>query len=310
MTTIQPTMPIVITPNVLASTLDSGLLNDQGAMATLEQQISTGNAITQPSDNPAGAATMLQLQGNLQRATQYASNAQNGVGWLTLANSTVASMMTNLQSVLSLVQGVSGSALTGQQATLSSTADQVNGALQELRNLANTTYEGSQPIFAGTGNASAAYDANGNYQGGGNAPTRTVAPGTQVPVSVTGPTIFGSGATSLIGPNGVLTNIVNDLNTGTSASLQDLQQTQLPALQSALTQVETAAGSLGAYQQQMEGFSTQATSSVSALEQQLSSVQSTNMAEAITNLQLQQTAYQEALYATAQLSSDSLAKYL
>jgi flagellin-like hook-associated protein FlgL len=34
------------------------------------------------------------------------------------------------------------------------------------------------------------------------------------------------------------------------------------------------------------------------------------MAEAITNLQTQQTGYQAALYATSQLSADSLVKYL
>ena len=131
-----------------------------------------------------------------------------------------------------------------------------------------------------------------------------------VSASVTGPEIFGSGPTSVIGPSGVLENIVSDLNTATTASLQDLRQNQLPALQAALSTVEDAAGTLGANQQQMEGFATQATASTAALEQELGSLQSTNMAQAITSLQLQQNAYQEALYATSQLSADSLAKYL
>lgn len=326
MTSIPSTSPIVVTPVTLVSTMDQGLSTDQANLASLEQQIATGNAITQPSDNPAGASSLLQLQGSLTRANQYSSNAQDGIGWLTLANSTANSIIGVVQNVLSLVQGVSGASLTGEASTRTSTAAQVSAALNELTNLANTTYEGNQPIFAGTANATQAYDGNGNFVGGGNPPVRTVAPGTQIPVSVTGPTMFGSGTTGLLGngqgtvpgsgppptttPTGVLQQIVNDLNTGSAASLSHLQNVDLPNLQAAFNQVSTAAGTLGAAQQQVQGFAQQATDSVTALDQQLGAVQDVNVAQAITSLQLQQTAYQEALYATSQLSTDSLAKYL
>ena len=313
MSMINSTSPVVVTPNLLASTLDNGLLTDQSNLATLEQQISTGNAINSPSDNPAGAATMLQLQSSLTRANQYASNAQDGTGRLTLANSTVGSVLSNLQQVLSIVQGASGSSLTGQSTTRQATADQVAAALTNITNLANTTYNGNQLLFGGTGATTQAYDTNGNYLGAGSAPTRTVAPGTQVPVSLTGPQVFGSGTSGVLGngaggaPTGVLQQIVNDLQ---SNNMQAVEGTDLTNLQSAISNVESAAGTLGAYQQQMQGFSTQAQNSVTALTQQLGNVQSTNVAQAITSLQLQQTAYQEALYATSQLSTDSLAQYL
>jgi flagellar hook-associated protein 3 FlgL len=316
MTSIPSTSPIIVTPNLLASTMDAGLLNDQASLASLEQQIATGNAINVASDNPPAAATMLQLQAGLSRANQYASNAADAQGWLSLANSTVGSILSILQNVQSLVESASGSSLSGQSTTRTATADQIEAALNQITNLANTTYAGNQAIFAGTG--SQAYDANGNYQGAGNAPTRTVAPGTQVPISLTGQQIFGSGAAGspgngLLGngqggaPVGVLQQIVNDLNANNMSALQGQDLTNL---QSAISTVETAAGKLGAYQQQVEGFAQQATSSVNALTEQLGNVQSTNVAQAITSLQLQQTAYQEALYATSQLSTQSLAAYL
>ncbi len=341
MTSITSATPIMVTPNVLATTMVNGLTTDQTAMATLEEQISTGDAINVPSDNPAGAANLLQLQGAVTRAGQYSSNAQDGVGWLSLGNATVSSVLDVVQSIKSVIEGVSGSSLMGEPATVTSTADQVRSALNQLMNLANTTEEGGQPIFAGTGNATAAYDANGSYLGNGVAPTRTVAPGTQVAVAVTGPQVFGPGTpgasdsfggvtTSLLsgagtttdGPNvGVLQTLANDLNTasqdltagnrsGASAALAQVTGTDLQNLSTALNRVETAAGVLGANQQAVQGFSTQATNSVASLQQELGSVQDTNMAQALTNLQLQQTAFQEALYATSQLSSDSLAKYL
>ncbi|MDA8295492.1 MAG: hypothetical protein M0004_02680 [Actinomycetota bacterium] len=324
MSFIEATTPINITPNTLANTMDTGLVADQTNLASLEQQISTGNAINQASDNPAGAAQLLRLQSGLTRANQYQANANDGIGWLTLANSTTTSILNQLQSVRSLVEGVSGNSLTGNASTLQTTADQVNAAMQNLINLANTTYAGGQPIFAGTGGqtspagATIAYQSDGTYVGSGNAPTRTVAPGTSIPVSVTGPDIFGSGASGLLGSSGILQSIICDLNgtapPGSPSGTPPRSLSDLPGdysnLQAALNNAEAAAGTLGAQQDSMQSFATQASDSVSALTQQLGNVQSTNMAEAITSLQLQQTSYQEALYATAQLSTDSLAKYL
>lgn len=331
MTSIASATPIMVTPEVLATTMVQGLTTDQTAMATLEEQISTGDAINAPSDNPAGAANLLQLQGALTRANQYAANAQDGVGWLSLGNSTVSSVLDVVQNIKSVIEGVSGSSLMGEPSTITSTADQVQSALSQLLDLANTTEEGGQPIFAGTGSSTAAYDANGNYLGNSVAPTRTVAPGTRVAIAVTGPEVFGpaNGATdafggvntSLLSSGGVLQTLVNDLTsastdlsagnrTAAENMLSKVTGTDLQNLSAALDRVETAAGVLGANQQEVQGFSTQATDTISSLQQELGSVQDTNMAQALTNLQLQQTAYQEALYATSQLSSDSLAKYL
>jgi len=348
MSMISSGMPVVITPSVLANTMVNGLTNDQANLAVTEQQVSTGDAINVASDNPAGAASMLQLQGSVVRANQYAANAADGVGWLSLGNSTVSSVLSVVQSIKSVIEGVSGSSLMSDPATITSTAAQVQGALNQLLNLANTTEAGGQPIFAGTGNATAAYDANGNYVGNMTPPTRTVAPGTHVAVAVAGPTVFGgpttpggtttpaspsllgnasvppgtlpAGASSAPVDYGVLQQTYNDLtnaaaalSTNPSAAQADLTSvttTDLNALSTALSNAETAAGTLGANQQAVQGFAAQATASVTALTGQLGAVQDTNMAQALTNLQLQQTAYQEALYATSQLSTDSLVKYL
>jgi flagellar hook-associated protein 3 FlgL len=282
-------------------------------MAALQNEISSGQALLSPSDNPAAASQSLQLQASLTRANQYSTNAQTGLGWLTLANTTVSSVLTELQSVQSAVQGLSGTSLSGGSAGVTAVAQQVSGALSQLLSLANTQYAG-QAIFAGTGNVQEAYAADGTYVGAGNAPTVTVAPGTQVAMSVTGTSIFGSGTSGLLssvpGDLGVLAQIVQDLQTGTTASLNAAQTTDLSNLGTAINQVESQAAVLGSNQQLMQSYSDQATSTSSTLEEQLGSLTNVNMAQAITNLQLQQTAYQAALYATSQLSTTSLVSYL
>ncbi len=313
MSSVGATGPVVVTPTVLATTLVQDLTTDQASQATLENEISTGYAVTSPSDNPAQVANILQLQSGVTRANQYAANAQDGVGWLSLANSTVASVLSVLQEVQSTVESISGVSLSGTSASVSGLATSVGEALQQLLDLANTQYAG-QALFAGTGNVTQAYSSTGAYLGAGTAPTRTVAPGTQVAVSVTGPDVFGSGTSGLLSTTpatpGVLEKIVQELQAGTATSLQAATTTGLASLQAAIQTVEAAASSLGASQQAMQSFSTQATSTVTALEQELGAAQDVNLAQAITNLQLQQTSYQAALYATSQLHADSLVQYL
>ena len=313
MSSVGATGPVIVTPNVLSTSLVNDLNNDQSGIATLENEISTGYAVTSPSDNPAQVANILQLQSGVVRANQYAANAQDGVSWLSLANSTVSSVLSVLQKVQSTVESISGSNLSGTSSTVTGISDAVSSALQQLLNLSNTQYAG-QAIFSGTGNPAQAYSSTGTYLGAGSAPTRTVAPGSQVAASVTGPQIFGSGTTGLLstvpGNLGVLAQIVQDLQAGTAASIQKATTTGLGALQTAMQTVETAAGTLGADQQAMQGFATQATASATALQQELGSAQDVNMAQAITNLQLQQTSYQAALYVTSQLHTDSLTEYL
>lgn len=300
---------ISYTPTIIASQMVSNLTADQNQQATLEQQLSTGNLVNSPSDNPAAAASIMQLNASLNRATQYSSNAADGLGWLSLGNSTINSVMSNLQTARQTVLALSGEMLSGQPGAITGAAAQLKAINQQILGLANTTY-GGQAIFSGTGNVSTAYDQNGNYVGGGASPTRTVAPGVHVPISTTGPAVFGSGSTGLLGPTGVLNTLVSDITTGTPASLKKAQTTDLANLDAAMSTVSTAAAELGANYQRMQGFATQATNAQTALQSQLSAEDSVNVAQATTQLTQDQQTYQTGLWATAQIDSHSLIQYL
>jgi flagellar hook-associated protein 3 FlgL len=310
MTNVNGIAPVVITPSILAASLGRSLSADQASMATLENQVATGRAVAKPSDNPAQASNILLLQSALTRAKQYASNAQDGVGWLTLGNGTMNSIMNVLQRVQSALVGLTGDVTAGTAGVTTGVATTVSDARQELINLANTQYAG-QAIFAGTGTPRIAYNATGTYVGAGVAPTRTVAPGTRVAVAVTGPEVFGpTGATSLLGKTGILATIAAQITSGTVAQINKAATTGLAALQSAMANVEAQAGRLGADQQSMEGFASQATASVAALSTELQGAQDVTLGEATTNLQALQTSYQAALYVLSQVHTDSLLQYL
>lgn len=303
--------PISYTPAVISSQLIQALNTDQSQQAALEVQLSSGQTVNSPSDNPAAAASILQLNSTLARSQQYSNNATNGLAWLSLGTSTLNQVVSTLQSVQQAVTALSGNALGGQTAATTGALAQVRAGIQQLTNLANTTYDG-QPIFAGTGNATQAYAANGTYLGGGSPPTRTVAPGTQLTIAAAGPAVFGDGTTSpaLLGAGGVLQAMANDLANPTTANLADLQSTQAQALQHALGNVTEQAAQLGTNYQEMQVFSQQATSAQAALQNQLSSQDSVDVAQATTQLAQDQQSFQSALWATTQIDKNSLVQYL
>lgn len=316
------------TPLTVSQQLVSAIDANQAVQAQLEQQISSGTLVSQPSDNPTLAAQVITLGAGVTRAKQYVANANDGLGWLQQGTSTLNQVMNVLQTVQQAVESVSGNALSGQQSAIHGVATQVAGALQELQGLANTTYDG-QAIFAGTGYAgvspTTAYDSNGNYVGGATVPSRTVAPGVQVNVAMAGPAIFGTGANSLIAtgvaptqgpsagttpPVGILQQIVNDLNSNNPTKIKAATTTDLGNLQAAMQTVESAAAGLGADYQNMQAFSTQATNTQQALQNELGNAQNVNLAKATTTLTQAQQAYQAALWATAQTEQQSLVQFL
>jgi flagellar hook-associated protein 3 FlgL len=300
---------IVYTPQIIASSLISDITSQQSQQASLEEQLGTGDLVNRPSDNPAAAAQLLSLNGSLARAQQYQTNTQDGLGWLALGTSTANQIVAALQQAQQTVTSLSGNSLAGNGSALAGAAAQIGSVRQQLIGLANTTYNG-QAIFAGTGSVTAAYDQNGNYVGGGNPPTRTVASGTTVPVSVTGPSLFGTAPNDLLSPTGILATLQSDISTGTSASISKAETTDLQSLDTALSQVEAQAAVMGSNYQRMSGFSQQATDATTALQQQISSLDSVNVAQTTTQLAASQQAFQSALWATAQIQQDNLVQFL
>lgn len=309
MTDILGSGAISYTPAILANQMITDIDNDEQQQAQYEEQLSTGNVINQPSDNPAGTSQLLQLNGNLARSQQYVSNANDASGFLSLGNSTMNQILSSLQQAQQVVESASGANLSSQPGALQALSEQVSSIRSSLINLANTTYDG-QAIFAGTGNVSQAYDQNGNYVGGGSAATRTVAPGVQIPVGVTGDQVFGTGTSGLLSSNGILAQIAQDLQTGTTSSINNAETNDLQALNQAIAQVSDQAADLGANYQRVQAFSQQATDAQQALQTQISNVDGTNVAQVTTDLTQAQQSYQDALWATSQLSQDSLVQFL
>ena len=297
-------MSIRVTQSTTAAVMLQGIENSYDGFQTLSAQIASGQAITKPSDNPAGTVQVMSYDAELTRLGQYQTNASDATAWLGTANNALTSVLSQLQQVQQLAQeGATGTTdATGRVAI----ANEVDSIQSSLLASANTTYLG-RPIFGGTTGGTAAYDANGNYIGDNGTVSRTLAANTSVQVNVTGTDVFGSGSSSVFS---VLTQLSADLRSANPTATAAIGTTDLTAVQQAISMVQTAQATIGSRTDEVQQLSSQAQSRQTTVTEAKSSLADLDLAKAETQLSTQELTYQAALQATAHVLSLSLVQFL
>lgn len=119
----------------------------QQALATANEQLSTGLRVNQPSDDPVASANMVQSLAASANVDQYTSNINTVLSQMQTADSAIGSMVTYLNSAITL--GTAGASATESQANRQSAASQVAGILSGIVDAGNTTFENSY-VFGGS----------------------------------------------------------------------------------------------------------------------------------------------------------------
>jgi flagellar hook-associated protein 3 FlgL len=137
---------IRVNPNPLPDLLSA--LNDLEQRAnTANLQLATGSRINAPSDDPAGAAQLVQISSESSQTDSFQRSISSINGQLSAADSTLSSVVIALQRAISL--GVEGANGTLSDSDRIDVAAELTEIQNQLVSLANTSYNG-QYIFAGT----------------------------------------------------------------------------------------------------------------------------------------------------------------
>jgi len=285
------------------SVATSSLANLQANLARLQatqSRLSSGKAISRPSDSPTGTMAAMRLRTDLDRYDQLDRNAADGLARLGTADNALTDGLGTLREVRDAV-------LQGANAAMSATdrealAAQVDGLRQSLLAVANTQYL-QQPIFAGTASATAAYDAAGNYLGDSGTSTRTIAPGVKVAVNLPGQDVFGPAGNDIFK---VLADIADDLRNDPAK----LTATDLGQLDAGYLRIQNALSTVGSRYHQIEIMQARNQANQLDTKNQLSEVEGVDLPAATVDLQMQEVAYQAALGATAKAIQPSLVDFL
>jgi flagellar hook-associated protein 3 FlgL len=278
----------------------AGLQLNLGKVGQLQQQLSSGKLVSKPSDSPASAVSILQLRSEIRTNEQYSRNAEDGVGWLAAIDGAITGAMSTTGRVRDLtLQGMStGSSDLKSREAMATEIDQIRESLIQT---ANSQYLG-RPVFGGATMGSIAYDNAGSFVGDSNQVMRTVGDNTQLRVDANGEEVFGTGNTQLFA---VLADISLHLRTDTTQLDNDLAR-----LDTASTRMITSVSDVGARYSRVMQLRQSADDRVIDIKSSLSGVEDIDLPKTITELQLQQVAYQAALGATAKAIQPSLMDFL
>jgi flagellar hook-associated protein 3 FlgL len=284
---------------MILSNSQANLQTQLQQLSVLQNESSSGKAITKPSDDPTGIGLSLAIKRQQAANAQYAGNATDASNWLSSVNGALSSSVTSLQSVRSLVVG------TGD-ATLSATAkasivSQLQGLKSELMSQANTTYLG-RPVFAGNTDGTAFDPTTYAYNGtAGSTVTRQISDTASVSVSGDGAATYGTGATSVFS---LIDNIVSGIQAGTDVT------SDLTAIDSRISAVSNQQSVVAANYNQAQTGQAVLTTQAATLTTQRSDIDNVDLTKNLVELSAQQNAYQAALGVTSKALQPTLMSFL
>jgi flagellar hook-associated protein 3 FlgL len=129
---------------------DQGIYNiqrNQISLQKLQEQISTGRRVVNPSDDPIAAARALEVTQSRDVTAQYSRNADAANASISLAETSLARYTTLLQDVKVLTVNAGDGALTERE--LKSIATELRGRYTELLSIANTSDNNGLYLFSG-----------------------------------------------------------------------------------------------------------------------------------------------------------------
>jgi len=270
------------------------------------QQVSTGQSVNVPSDNPAAAAVLLQNADETSAADQFLRSIGSIQGEMQNADSALSSVVTALQRAISL--GVEGANGTLDSADRNAVATEVQGIQSQLLNLANLTYQGSY-VFAGTATQTTPFILDSSSPSGvtyaGNQDVNQVTLGNHFSLqsNLPGSQLFSAPGNDMFQ---AIQDLITNLQTGTSASIGSA----VNEVSTAYNYINTQRVFYGNAINQLNAQQTDLSSETTQLAQQQNTLGAADLPAVISNLVTAQTARQATLEAIGGTARTDLFDYL
>src|SRR6266571_3440123 len=160
----------------------------QERMQQDQAEITSGNRINQPSDDPSGAADIVRLTGAKSEIAQYTSNASVGQDRLNYTDTVLSSVQDMVRRVITI-----GQTAFGNTSQASAYTTEINGLRDQLVSSANTNFQGVS-IFGGSVTNKSPYvvqtDGSVTYQGNSAAIQLQVGRSSTLQIGIPGNQVF------------------------------------------------------------------------------------------------------------------------
>ena len=292
-----------INPNIDADIL-SGVAQDRQQEDQAIQELSTGQKVNQPSDNPAAESGWIVNQAPESSDNTYLSNISSLQATMQTADSTLSSVTTALTQAITL--GVQGTDSTLSQSNRDAIAQQVSGIQQQILGYANQTFEGNY-LFAGAAVNTQPFVADSSspsgysYVGSTGVNNVDVGNGQSVPTSLPGSQLFTAPGSDVFQS---LTDLVSALQNNSNISGAETE------VQNAFNNVNSQRTFYGATLSRLTTASTFLNAQNLQLTEEDTNLIGADAATATTQLTQAETALDATLAAGGSVSQKTLLDYL
>jgi flagellar hook-associated protein 3 FlgL len=275
-----------------------------GRLQERQADLSTGRVIRKVSDDPTAAVDAMAIRNELRRADQRSRSLDDAQGWLQTADTALVSgldMLARVKELAVRASNIGASTTSGQFAI----GTEIAGLRDELLAIANTKYL-DRPVFNGTAEGAAYDSVTGAYNGNNAVVQREVAPGTVMPVNMSGEQVFGAQA----GIGGDLFAVLDRLQVAIKASDVAAIALEQGNLDTATQRLASAAAEIGTRAGRIDNLRTRAAVDEMGMRERLSGLEDSDLAKALLEVKASENSYQAALQAAARVLPASLLDYL
>lgn len=171
----------------------------QQQLLEVQNQLSTGQRLSAPSDDPGAAAIIMQLQKTLDQQKSYDDNLTQANNFLGETDSTLGAITDQLRQAQSLASANVGSDVTPD--ARASAAAVVQSIYTQMLSLANTQYQGMYIFGGDKANTAPFVESNGGvtFVGSSTVLQNAVDQNSTAPLQVSGSDVFGAQSTRVQG---------------------------------------------------------------------------------------------------------------
>lgn len=294
-----------INPNPLSDLLASLEQNQQLINGDLAE-ISSGQSVTVPSDNPAASALLVENADQTAAADQYLRSIGSVMGELQNADSALNSVATVLQRAVSL--GVEGANGTVNSSDRQAIAGEVQGIQSQLLSLANLSYQGNY-VFAGTATGAAPYVLDStspsgvSYVGNSGVNSLTVGNRYKLQTNLPGSQLFSSAGNDVF-------QAIQDLITGLQNNDTNAISTAVSEVSNGLSYISGQRVFYGNTVNQLNSQQTYLNGEATQLAQQQNTLGAADLPSVISNLESAEVARQATLQIIGQTQQTNLFNYI
>ncbi len=300
------------------------LNNNLLSLSNLQEKLSSGQNINQPSDDPVGLTRILDISNTLRVDERYKRNIETAIAEVNTVDTVLNNMVTLVHRVQELTTQAAN--FTNNQDGRDAIALEVDQIISQLVQLGNTDV-GGKYVFGGARTDAPPFERVSQYQidYNGNAPAENwqrqveIAKGITLTININGESLLGTanGAAGAL-PVGVagsglfqtLTELLIDLQSGGDVLQLDEIRNRLDDLTTDLADLAASQSVIGSTTNRLELTLGRIEERKAIFTKQYAEIQEIDVAETIANMNHHENLFQASLGVTARVIQTSLLNFL